>query len=516
MNRRNFLKCAGLGLAAMALPRYGALGGEASGRPNIVWIFSDDHSYQAIGAYGGRLRKLNPTPNIDRLAREGMRFDRCYVANAICAPSRATLLTGKLSHMNGKIDNRGGFDHSQQTFPGLLQKAGYQTALIGKLHLDGKPQGFDHWEVLPGQGQYDNPVFISEQGKTREAGYVTDVITDKALNWLKSGRDTGKPFMLMVHHKAPHRNWIPRDRDMNRYEDVEIPEPENLFDDYSNRGTAAHMQDMEIDKTMTLKKDLKVDGDTTGKFAARNKDFAGKKLAGKDLVRWKYQQYMKDYLRCIWAVDENVGRLLKYLDDSGLAGNTVVMYASDQGFYNGEHGWFDKRFMYEESYRTPFIVKWPGVIKPGSVNAELAQNIDWAETFLAIAGASIPANMQGASLVPLMRGQAPDNWRKSLYYHYYEYPAEHAVRRHEGVSSKQYKLIRFYGPDVPGGEEWEFYDLDQDPHEMRNGYALPEYKAEIAKMKAELMRLRDLYKVPPDSAESGGTVEKGAQGNEST
>ena len=501
MNRRDVLKCIGAGAAAMAVPgwlaRMTAEAAEPSAsRPNIVWIFSDDHSYQAIGAYGGRLQKLNPTPNIDRIAREGMRFDRFYVANSICAPSRATLLTGTHSHLNGKRDNSGGFNHNQQTFPKLLQKAGYQTALIGKIHLDGALQGFDYWDVLPGQGQYNDPYFISATGKTKSVGYVTDIITDKSLNWLKSGRDQNKPFMLMIHHKAPHRNWLPATRDMKRYEDVEIPEPDNLFDDYATRGVAAHTQEMEIGKVMELKSDLKVDGTTNGVYAARNTFIADHKLEGKELVRWKYQQYMKDYLRCIWAVDESVGRVLDHLDKSGLAANTVVIYASDQGFYNGEHGWFDKRFMYEESFRTPFVAKWPGVIKPGSVNTDLAQNIDWAETFLAIAGAPIPADMQGVSLVPLMKGTKPAEWRKSLYYHYYEYPAVHSVRKHEGVADKRYKLIRFYGPDVPNGEEWEFYDIENDPHEMNNGYAKPEYAAKISELKAELKRLRIFYMVP--------------------
>lgn len=503
MNRCDFLKCIGVGACALAM--LGWLGKEtvqaaeaSTSRPNMIWIFSDDHSFQAIGAYGGRLQKLNPTPNIDRIAREGMRFDRFYVANSICAPSRATLLTGKHSHLNGKIDNKGEFNHSQQTFPKLLQKAGYQTAMIGKIHLDGKMQGFDYWDVLPGQGQYFNPIFISENGRTKSEGYVTDIITDKALNWLEKERDPKKPFMLMIHNKAPHRSWEPADRDMNRYEDIEIPEPDNLFDDYATRGVAAHRQEMEIGACMNMKSDLKVNGNADAKYAARNKYMTEHKLEGKDLVRWKYQQYMKDYLRCIWAVDENIGRVLEYLEKSGLAANTVVMYSSDQGFYNGEHGWFDKRFMYEESFRTPFIAKWPGVIKPGSVNSDLAQNIDWAETFLDIAGAPIPTDMQGVSIVSLLKDQKPVDWRKSLYYHYYEYPAVHSVRRHEGVFDNRYKLIRFYGKDVPNGEEWEFYDLKKDPREMNNTYSNPENAGKISELKEELKRLQDYYKVPGD------------------
>ena len=472
---------------------------QAASRPNIVWIFSDDHAYQAIGAYGGRLQALNPTPNIDRLASEGMRFDRCYVANSICSPSRATLLTGKFSHMNGKYNNTDEFDHNQQQFQKILRTNGYQTVMVGKIHLNGKMQGFDYWDVLPGQGEYNDPAFVSEGGKTKSTGYVTDIITDKALDWLKNRRDPSKPFMLMIHQKAPHRNWIPAEREMSRYEDVEIPEPPNLFDDYATRTTAAHEQNMSIDKTMGLAGDLKVGAKYAvpgGQFAARNKYYAEHKPDGKDLVRWKYQLYMKDYLRCVWSVDESVGRVLQSLKDLGLNENTVVMYSSDQGFYMGEHGWFDKRFMYEESFRTPLLARWPGKIKPGSVNTDLAQNVDFAETFLDLAGVPIPADMQGRSLVPLLLGKTPEDWRTSLYYHYYEYPGTHSVRRHEGVENSRYKLIRFYGKDVPSGEEWECYDLERDPSEMNNLYGNPEYAAKVQELKNELGRLRQQYRVP--------------------
>ncbi|MDA1045115.1 MAG: sulfatase, partial [Verrucomicrobia bacterium] len=364
---------------------------------------------------------LNPTPNIDRLAREGMRFDRAYVGNSICAPSRATLLTGMHSHINGKLDNRGGFNHEQQQFQKILQKHGYQTAMIGKIHLDGRMQGFDYWDVLEGQGNYNDPEFFSDAGKSRASGYTTDIITDKALDWLEHKRDVKKPFMLMIHHKAPQ---------------------------------------------------------------------------GKELVRWKYQLYMRDYLRCIWAVDENIGRVLQALEDQGLINNTIVMYSSDQGFYMGEHGWFDKRFMYEESFRTPLIARWPGKIKPGSVNTDLVQNIDFAETFLELAGSPIPSNMQGRSIVPLLEGKTPEDWRKSLYYHYYEYPVVHSVRRHEGVFDGRYKLIRFYGQDVPSGEEWELFDLENDPNEMNSVYSNPESLVKITSLKSELDRLKELYEVP--------------------
>ncbi len=516
-----------LGTAALAVGNSCVL--TTKKRPNIVWIFSDDHAYQAIGAYGGRLQSLNPTPNIDRLAREGMRFDKFYVGNSICAPSRASLLTGKHSHLHGKQTNAGGFDHGQQTFPKLLQQAGYQTAMIGKIHLSGDQQGFDYWDVLPGQGSYYQPDFIGADGKKRIPGYVTDVITDISLKWLDEDRDKSKPFMLMIHHKAPHRTWCPPIRHLEKYDDVEIPYPETLFDDYETRTTAAHGQDMTIENTLNYN-DLKIktraerdemfekmrntDFEPWGERGAyyrmtedqrqawdayydpRNETFLKSDLQGEELTRWKYQRYLKDYLRCIYAVDENIGRVLEHLEQEGLTENTIVMYSSDQGFYLGEHGWFDKRFMYQESFRTPFIASWPGEIKPGSVNNDLCQNIDWAETFLDIAGAAIPADMQGVSLLPLLKGKTPGTWRKSLYYHYYEYPSVHDVRRHEGVVDPRFKLIRFYGPDVPDGEEWELYDLEMDSNELNNLYNHSEQEKRIADLKQELKRLRKFYKVP--------------------
>lgn len=488
--------------AGLSLLHQNTTGAEsASVRPNIVWIFSDDHSYQTIGAYGGRFQTLNPTPNIDRLAKEGMRFDRCYVGNSICAPSRATLLTGKHSHMNGKYDNRVEFDHNQQQFQKILRTNGYQTVMVGKIHLNGQMQGFDYWDVLPGQGDYNDPAFISEKGKTRSEGYVTEVITDKALDWLKNRRDPAKPFMLMVHQKAPHRPWIPAVQEMSRYEKIEIPEPASLFDDYATRTTAAQEQDLNIETTMSLGADLKIGAKHAvpgGQFAARNVWFAEHNPQGRDLVKWKYQTYLKDYLRCIWSVDESVGRILQSLKELGLDDNTIVMYSSDQGFYMGEHGWFDKRFMYEESFRTPLLARWPGKIKSGSINKDLVQNIDFAETFLDLARAPVPGDMQGRSIVPLLKGETPKDWRTSLYYHYYEYPGTHSVRRHEGAMNNRYKLIRFYGKDVPDGEEWEFYDLERDPSEMSNLYSNPEYAAKVQEMKQELGRLRRQYQVPDE------------------
>jgi arylsulfatase A-like enzyme len=492
MNRRDFLFSALAGAAYLTAPRLFSTQKPLAERPNILWIFSDDHAYQAIGAYGGRFKKEKLTPTIDSLAKDGMLFERAYVANSICAPSRATLLTGKHSHLNGKFDNRGGFNHDQQQFQKILQKAGYQTAMIGKIHLKGKMQGFDYWEVLPGQGQYLNPVFITEQGRTTYKGHSTDIVTGRAINWLKNGKVASKPFMLMVHYKAPHRPWVPPERFRKAFSNRTFPEPESLFDDYAGRGTAAHKQDMTIRETMRMERDLKANRPDRKAFLEKHKP------QGDDLVRWKYQAYMQDYLACIAGIDENVGRILKYLKDNDLDKNTVVMYSSDQGFYLGEHGWFDKRFMYKESFRTPLLMRWPGVINPGSRNGDLVQNIDFAETFLDIAGAPIPGDMQGRSLVPLMKGTTPKDWRTSLYYHYYEYPAVHSVRRHEGVADKRYKLIRFYGKDVPNGEEWEFYDLQNDPNEMKSIYTDPAQKKRITEMKKELQRLRNFYKVPAE------------------
>jgi len=463
-------------------------------RPNIVWLFSDDHAPNAIGAYGSHLKDEKVTPNLDRLAGEGMIFDKAYVGNSICAPSRATLLTGKHSHLNGKYTNKGSYNHDQNQFQKVLQKSGYQTAMVGKIHLNGAMQGFDYWEVLPGQGKYTNPSFVTETGTTKYPGHSSDIIANRALNWLKTGRNE-KPFMLMVHFKAPHRNWHPAPRFIEAYKDRTFTEPDSLFDDYKGRGAAAQLQDMSIEKTMRIEKDLKV---THPEFSYRTKDYNSKERTGKELIKWKYQAYMKDYLACIAGVDENIGRILNYLKDHDLDKNTIVMYSSDQGFYLGEHGWFDKRFMYEESFRTPLIVRWPGKVKPGTRNDDLVQNIDFAETFLDIANTEIPTDMQGKSLVPLLEGNTPSDWRKSLYYHYYEYPGAHSVRKHEGVATKQHKLIKFYGKDVPNGEEWELYDLEKDPNEMNSEYNNPEYASIVKKMKSELQKLKLQYKVPKE------------------
>jgi arylsulfatase A-like enzyme len=461
-------------------------------RPNIIYIMSDDHAYQAISAYGGPLKDLAPTPNLDRIAANGMRFNRCLVTNSLSGPCRAVVLTGKYSHLNGFMKNEGQapFDGSQQTFPKLLQAAGYNTAIIGKWHLESEPTGFDHWEILPGQGNYYNPDFITKEGIKRNEGYVTELITKKCLEWLRGAKDQNKPFMLMMHHKAPHREWQPGPNELGLYKSTTFPEPSTLFDDYAGRGRAEKEQDMTISKTMRLIEDLKLFPDTIKKknvgLNRMNPDqeaawdsvydpiirkFYSSNLTGDDLVRFKYQRYLQDYLACIAAVDKSVGEVLDFLKENGLDKNTIVIYASDQGFYLGEHGWFDKRFMFEESYRTPLLIQWPGVTKPGSVNSDIVSNIDFAETFLDMAGVKVPDDMQGLSMVPVLKGQTPSNWRKEHYYHYYEYPAVHSVKRHYGISTEQYKLIHFYY-DI---DEWELFDIKNDPMEMKNFYNDPSY-----------------------------------------
>ena len=473
--------------------------------PNIVFIFSDDHAFQAVSAYKDP-RKLVETPNIDRIGREGMIFHRCVVPNSICGPSRACVVTGKYNHINGFYNNSNcKFDASQPTFPKMLQAAGYQTAIIGKWHLISDPTGFDYWNILPGQGVYYNPPMI-EMGKTiKHEGYVTDIIGDESLKWLKA-RDKSKPFLLMCQHKAPHREWEPPIRYLNHdvgpSGDRKYDEPPTLFDDYENRGFAVRDQDMTLEKTIT-KRDMKLvtPGNLNEEqkkawdayYAPRNAEFEKLNPQGKDLVRWRYQRYMHDYLACVKAVDDNVGRVLKYLDEEGLSENTIVVYSSDQGFYLGEHGWFDKRWIFEESLRAPLLVRWPGVAKPGSEFKQIVSNIDFAETFLEAAGLPIPADMQGRSLVPVLKGETPSDWRKSFYYHYYEFPQPHHVRPHYGVVTDRYKLVRFYAPDV---DYWELYDREKDPLELRSFYGDPAYAKTIEELKAEALRLRKELKVP--------------------
>jgi len=480
-------------------------------QPNIIFIMSDDHAFQAISAYG---MKLNHTPNIDKIAEQGAVFTRGFVTNSICAPSRAVMLTGKFSHINGKVDNFQSYNWDQENFAKILQKAGYETALIGKIHLNGLPQGFDYSNVLPGQGQYYNPDFIENGKKKQIHGYVTQITTDIALDWLKNKRKKDKPFLLLFHQKAPHRPWMPDARYLGYFDDKTFTPPANFFDDYKGRPAAA-THEMGIDKHMDIAYDLKM-FDKEGKIQTRLrrafkgmynrmdaeqkakwdayydpiiKKFKQDKLKGKELALWKYDRYMKDYLSTIQSVDDGVGEILKYLDDNGLSENTIVVYTSDQGFYLGEHGWFDKRFMYEESFRTPILMRYPKEIKPGTVVNQLVQNLDFAPTFLNYAGVSIPEDMQGMSFKDLVNGKEK-KWRDAIYYNYYEYPAEHHVMRHYGIRTDRYKLIHFYY-DM---DEWELYDLDKDPAEMHNVYNDTAYADVRRSMHKKLEELRSLYK----------------------
>jgi arylsulfatase A-like enzyme len=523
-------------------------------RPNILYIMCDDHSYQTISAYGSEVSKLAPTPNIDRLASEGMLFDRAFVENSLSAPSRACLMTALYSHQNGQEQLCEGIDTTKTFFTELLHDDGYETGIVGKWHLMCEPKGFDYYHILDDQGKYYNPTFKSKEthGKyVQEKGYATSLITQHAIEFLDH-RDKSKPFCLMVHHKAPHRNWMPEQKYLDLYEDVEFPVPATFWDDYEPRGVAAHTQKLNIANAMEMAQDLKVPElcDTTtaeGHFSyvclmgelgrltpeeraawdkhygPRNKKLLEAKLTGKELTVWKYQNYMKDYLRCIKSVDDSVGELLAYLEKEGLLDNTIIVYTSDQGFWMGEHGWFDKRFMYEESFRTPLLIRYPQAIKAGSRCSRLVQNLDFAPTLLDVAGVKVPEQMEGRSLVPLF-GENRDTveWRKSLYYHYYDYPTFHLVRRHDGVRTDRYKLIHFYGkggvegatPNMlkPGTRENrtfnmlskanyfptssedinynELYDLEKDPNELNNLYGQPGYE-EITK---ELQGLLDDYR----------------------
>ena len=462
-------------------------------------------------------KRFAHTPNLDRIAADGVRFTNSFVANSLSGPSRACMLTGKHSHKNGFTDNTTCvFDGDQPTFPKYLQKAGYQTAIFGKWHLESLPQGFDRWEIVPGQGDYYNPDFIVESGDTVTVhGYLTDLITDKSINWLENERDTSKPFCLLIHHKAIHRNWLADTADLRLFEDRTFELPENFFDDYEGR-EAAKAQEMSIFADMDLIYDLKMDRpDKDSPLKARYhsyigrmdsaqraawdafyspiiKDFYARDLKGRELAEWKYQRYMRDYLKVVKSLDDNVGRVLDYLKEKGLLDNTLVVYTSDQGFYMGEHGWFDKRFMYEESFHTPLIMRLPeGMERRGDIT-EMVQNIDYAPTFLEIAGIEKPADMQGVSLLPLLKGEAPENWRDALYYHFYEYPAEHSVKRHYGVRDSRYKLIHFYN-DI---DQWELYDLATDPHEMHNIYGAEGTDSITTVMKEKLKALQEQYDDP--------------------
>ena len=494
-------------------------------RPNILFIMSDDHAYQAISAYSDKLIK---TPNIDRLSDEGILFTNACVANSICAPSRATILTGKHTHINGKIDNRMPFDTTQVTFPQLFQNAGYTTAMYGKLHFGNKPKGVDDFMILPGQGHYINPEFITPKGDTTIIGYVTDIITDLTINWLDKKRDKEKPFMMMYLHKAPHRAWWPNPEKFKEFSQQTFPEPATLFDNYNNRGSAAKTAEMNI-RDQLLSYDNKVYPQAIEDIGLKNDDPRNKKyfetadfsrlkakqksmykpildsiaqdfkkrwptMSDKEKMSWQYQRYIQDYLACISSIDDNVGRVLDYLDESGLAENTIVIYTSDQGFYLGEHGWFDKRFIYNESFKIPLLIRWPNQITAGTTNDEMVQNLDFAQTFLEAAQIEIPDDMQGESLIPLLKGDTSQWNRESVYYHYYEYPGAHMVKRHYGIVTKKFKLVHFYY-DI---DEWELYDRKNDPQEMKNVYYDPAYANTVTELHKKLDELRLKYKDSPE------------------
>ncbi len=485
----------------------------AAERPNILFIFSDDHATAAISAYGSRLAEVAPTPNIDRLADEGALIENSFCCNSICGPSRAAILTGMHSHRNGFVDNNNSvFDGNQTTFPALMRDVGYQTALIGKWHLRSLPKGFDFWEILPGQGRYYNPDLKQmPDGKSQKfSGHCTDVVTEHALDWLKNKRDKKKPFVLMCQHKAPHRSWSPALRHLSLFDGVNIPEPDTLFDDYANRSSTLKETEMTLSKNFEWSYDMKLQGENLlpdqfsseegqcrdylrmspeqkkawdAHFDPLNQQFIDQVKAGKmtekDVMHWKYQRYLKNYLSCIKGVDESVGQLLDYLDEAGLAENTIVIYSSDQGFYLGEHGWYDKRWMFEESLEMPFLIRWPGVVKPGSRPKAMIQNIDYAPTFLTVAGAEIPKRMQGQSIIPVLKGEVanPEDFREAIYY-YYTGEATHNVPAHDGVRTERYKLMRF-----PNTNEWNLFDLEKDPQEMVSLHNDPEYSKVLAEMK---------------------------------
>jgi arylsulfatase A-like enzyme len=488
-------------------------------RPNIVFIMSDDHAYQAISAYDNSLIE---TPNIDRIAKMGMLFTNASVTNSICAPSRAVILTGKHSHINGKIDNHFPFDTTNVTFPQILQKAGYQTAMFGKLHFGNNPKGFDQFKILPGQGAYYNPDFITKnEGEINVKGYVTDIITDMTLDWLKNERKQEDPFLLMYLHKAPHRSWLMAERHMEEFTNRTFPEPATLFDTYEGRPAAAEAE-MSILKHLSWTGDNKIypetidemnepeigidkrrfensvgrmDAEQMVKFRAQydkiNEDFKNNypSLSDEDKMKWRYQRYMQDYLGTIKSVDENVGRVIDYLEENDLMENTIIVYTSDQGFYIGEHGWFDKRFVYDESFKTPLLVAWPNKVKPGTTSDEMVQNLDFAQTFLDVAGVEQPSDMQGESLIPILTGKMEDWNREAVYYHYYEYPAEHMVNRHYAIITKEYKLIHYYF-DL---DHWELIDRLKDPKELTNEYNNPAYTSIKEKLHKELEEVRKKY-----------------------
>ena len=456
-------------------------------RPNILFIMADDHASHAMSCYGSR---INATPNLDRIAADGLRFDSCFCTNAICTPSRAAILTGTYNHVNQVTTLSTPMDNRLPTFVKDLQASGYQTGMFGKWHLGTgplhQPTGFDDWAVLPGQGLYHNPTFIFKAGDDGERrvvkGYVTDIITDMSLDWLRQ-RDSARPFFLMCHHKAPHRHWEPDEKHAHLYLNEDIPEPETLYDDYANRAAAAEAAEMRMGLHM-IPLDTKTE--------------IPRDLPEMDLRKWAYQRYIKDYLRVVASIDDNVGRLLDYLDDEGLTENTVVVYTSDQGFFLGDHGWYDKRFMYEESLKMPYIMRWPGGIEAGSVNDDMILNVDFAPTFLEMAGLDIPAHYQGRSFAPLLAGERPADWRTSMYYRYWMHKTHHNVYAHYGIRTRRHKLIYYYADalgqagtiDESYAPEWELFDLEKDPYELNNAVDDPDYADILVELKAELHRLQ--------------------------
>ena len=528
----------------------------ATQRPNIVYIMCDDHAFQCISAYGSPISKLAPTPNIDRIAERGMRFDRAFVENSLSTPSRACLMTGLYSNQNGQRQLGEGIDTTRTFFTEQLQQAGYQTAVVGKWHMGCDPKGFDYYHIYNDQGQYYNPQYrgTDTDGKyIVEEGYSTDLTTDHALSFIEH-RDTNKPFCLLLHHKAPHRNWLANTKYFGMYDNVTFPMPETFYDDYETRGSAVRTQKMSVTKDMRWEQDFKVpemldtaNADSWDSYLSlmnevnrmnpeqriawgkyyfpRNRRLLEARLTGKELDEWKYQNYIRDYMSVIKSVDESVGRVLDYLDSHGLTDNTIIVYTSDQGFYMGEHGWFDKRFMYKESLRTPLLIAYPGHIQPGSVCNKLVQNIDYAPTFLDLAGISKPKELPGRSLTPIFKaGDKVKGWRNSIYYHYYDYPTYHMVRKHDGVRTDRYKLIHFYGAGgldavkenkyqrQPGTREHgcmtyltslgyfepkdsavnynELYDLQADPHELNNLYGKPGYEKITKQLQKQLTDYR--------------------------
>ncbi len=495
MNTRTFIRRSPLLLLSLALATvslHAADGAAGGSRPNILFIMTDDHAAHAVGAYGS---VINQTPHLDRLGAAGLRLNHCFAVNSICTPSRATILTGQYSHRNGvPVFNH--LDPATTTVAHRMQNAGYFTAMIGKWHLGSDPQGFDHWNILPGQGRYNDPILYDRDGHRVYRGYATDVITDLTLDVLRN-RPKDKPFFLMSHHKAPHRNWIPDEKHRRAFATKTIPEPATLWDDHAGRTDALREQRQSVFADLT-RSDLKLTppADLRGQELQRwlntkpevveiERDGRQVTLTGDELKRWKYQRYLQDYLACVQSVDDNVGRLLDWLDANGLRDNTLVIYTSDQGFFLGDHGLYDKRFMYEPSLRMPFLARWPAGIRAGTVSDALAINCDFAPTFLELAGVPVPAEMQGRSLVPLFQGGEPAGWREEIYYRYYHDPGHHNTRAHYGIRTRTHKLIRFWKKD-----QWELFDLTRDPQEMHNLAADPASAATLRGLQDRLARLK--------------------------